>query len=165
MIRWLPLLLILSGVVHAEIHVSDAPSSVVRERVLDLVNDARSRGHRCGKAIYGPAAPLRMSDVLQRAAEQHAGNMARHNYFDHRSTDGSEPRDRVRRTGYRHRLIGENIAFAPESAEEVVRGWLASPGHCANIMDPRFRETGLGVALGRQRGHVYWVQNFGWPLD
>ena len=64
-------------------------------------------------------------------------------------------------TGYRPRLTGENIAFGPESVEEVVAGWLASPGHCANIMDPRFREMGVAVALGRKRGHFYWVQDLG----
>ena len=47
---------------------------------------------------------------------------------------------------------------------QVVAGWLDSPGHCANIMDARFSETGIGIATGRQRGHIYWVQSFGWPL-
>ena len=62
-----------------------------------------------------------------------------------------------------YRLTGENIAFGPESAEEVVAGWLGSPGHCANIMDARFRDTGIAVATGRKRGHIYWVQEFGLP--
>ena len=61
------------------------------------------------------------------------------------------------------RLVGENIAFGPESAEEAVAGWMASPGHCANIMDPRFREMGVAVAQGRKRGHFYWVQNLAEP--
>jgi uncharacterized protein YkwD len=90
--------------------------------------------------------------------------MARRKYFEHRGSDGSEPRDRVRRAGYQSRLTGENIALGPESAEEVVAGWLDSPGHCANIMDSRFEEIGVGLATGRGRGQVYWVQKFGSPL-
>ena len=89
--------------------------------------------------------------------------MARRDYFDHRALDGSEPKDRVRRAGYRPRLTGENIAFGPESAEEAVAGWMASPGHCANIMDPRFREMGVAVAQGRKPSHFYWVQDLAQP--
>ncbi len=48
-------------------------------------------------------------------------------------------------------------------AEEVVAGWLVSPGHCANLMDPRFRHTGVGVAEGSRTGEYYWVQTFGAP--
>ena len=67
------------------------------------------------------------------------------------------------RAGYQSRLTGENIALGPESAEEVVAGWLASPGHCANIMDSRFQHIGVGMTTGRGRGQIYWVQDFGAP--
>ena len=89
--------------------------------------------------------------------------MARRKYFEHEGRDGSQPKDRVQRAGYKSRLTGENIALGPESAEEVVKGWLDSPGHCANIMDARFQDIGVGVATGRGRGQIYWVQNFGAP--
>lgn len=143
--------------------VATSTASAVRARVLDLVNDARARGRRCGEKYFSPSGALRESDRLRDAAAHHAKDMARRNYFDHHAQDGSEPRDRVRRTGYKWSLIGENIAFGPESAEEAVEGWLASPGHCANIMDPRFRDTGIAVAKGRKRGYYYWVQEFGQP--
>ena len=68
------------------------------------------------------------------------------------------------RAGYQPRLTGENIAYGPESAQEVVAGWLASPGHCANIMDSRFQSIGIGIAIGRKPGEIYWVQNFGAPI-
>ena len=89
--------------------------------------------------------------------------MARRRFFEHRGSDGSEPRDRVRRAGYASRLTGENIALGPESAEEAVAGWLDSPGHCANIMEPRLHDIGVGVAVGKKRGQIYWVQEFGAP--
>jgi uncharacterized protein YkwD len=101
--------------------------------------------------------------VLALVAQEHARDMARRNYFDHRSPEGAEPRDRARKAGYRWTLIGENIARGPESAQEVVAGWMASPGHCANILDARFREMGLGHVAGSRRGHVYWVQQLATP--
>jgi uncharacterized protein YkwD len=140
-----------------------AKPALVHQRVLDLVNAARAHGRRCGRESFAAAPPLRPSVQLQKAATSHARDMATHNYFDHHAPDGSEPRDRVRRTGYRWSLIGENIAFGPATAEEVVAGWLASPGHCTNIMDRRFRDLGVGIATGRKRGHIYWVQEFGSP--
>jgi uncharacterized protein YkwD len=139
--------------------------SKVRARVVDLVNDARSKSRRCGSEKFAAALPLSPSSQLTDAAEAHARDMARRNYFEHRGRDGREPRDRVLRSGYRFRLTGENIAYGPESAEEVVAGWLDSPGHCANLMDPRFEHIGVGVATGKKRGRIYWVQTFGAPLD
>lgn len=135
----------------------------VRERVIDLVNAARSKGRRCGSERFFPAPPLKVSRQLNEAAADHARDMARRNYFDHRGRDGSQPKVRVLRTGYEPRLSGENIAFGPESAEEVVAGWLDSPDHCANIMEPRFEHIGIGVATGKKRGRIYWVQTFGAP--
>jgi uncharacterized protein YkwD len=131
--------------------------------VLTLINEARAQGRFCGDDHYPPAPPLNTSTKLERAARSHAADMARRNYFDHTAPDGSAPKQRVQREGYSSQLTGENIAFGPESAQEAVAGWLASPGHCANIMDARFQETGIGIAHGRKRGHIYWVQVFGWP--
>ena len=72
-------------------------------------------------------------------------------------------RDRVghaeRLVGYQEKLVGENIAYGPKTAEEVVQGWLDSPGHCENIMDPRFAEMGIAFAAGRaSRRGLFWVQ-------
>lgn len=152
-----------SATARADLFVARASLDAVQDRVVELVNEARAQSRRCGRERHGPAAPLTVSRKLERAAQGHARDMAKRKYFDHRAPDGSQPRDRVQRTGYRWRLTGENIAFGPESAEEVVAGWLASPGHCENIMDDRFQEIGVGVAEGRQRGHIYWVQSFGSP--
>lgn len=144
---------------------ADARPAQVQQRVIALVNEARAGGRTCGNERFAPTTPLVVSDQLFEAASGHARDMARRGYFDHRSRDGSEPKARVLRTGYRPGLTGENIAFGPETAEEVVAGWLASPGHCANMMDPRFRDTGIAVASGSQRGQLYWVQVLAAPLN
>lgn len=137
----------------------------VRERILVLVNDARSRSRRCGRESFPAAPPLTPSDVLTRAAHNHATDMARANYFDHTGRDRSQPKDRISRLGYQSLLTGENIALGPESAEEVVQGWLASPGHCANIMDARFQEIGIAHAIDDRRKRIYWVQVFARPRE
>ena len=138
-------------------------NAAVRERVVDLVNAARSKSRRCGSERFAAAPPLTASARLDDAAAAHARDMARRNYFDHRGRDGKQPRDRVLRAGYEFRITGENIAFGPETADEVVAGWLESPGHCANIMEPRFEHIGVGLATGRKRNRIYWVQSFGAP--
>ena len=147
----------------ADARVARDSGADVRARVVELVNVARSHARRCGSERFAAAPALIVSRMLNDAAAEHARDMARRKYFEHRGSDGSQPRDRVQRAGYRSRLTGENIALGPESAEEVVAGWLASPGHCANIMDARFQDIGVGLASGKKRGQVYWVQTFGAP--
>ena len=102
---------------------------------------------------------MRLSETLAGVAFGHAADMAQHNYFEHQDRSGRSPAERVRAVGYQEKLVGENIAYGPKSAEEVVQGWLDSPGHCENIMDPRFAEMGIAYAAGRaSRRGLYWVQ-------
>ncbi|MEJ0098673.1 MAG: CAP domain-containing protein [Pseudomonadota bacterium] len=143
--------------------VSSLPAAQLQAEILGLVNQARTQGRTCGGTPFAPSSPLLLSNELYRAARRHARDMAMRNYFAHQGRDGSSPKDRVQHEGYKLRLTGENIAFGPDSIAEVVDGWLASPGHCANIMDPRFRDMGVAVALGSKRGHFYWVQELGEP--
>jgi uncharacterized protein YkwD len=140
----------------------DVPSAT---RVLQLVNEVRAHGTRCGERTFGPAPPLHESAGLDRVAYQHAADMARHDYFEHVDLSGHTPADRVRASGYRERLVGENIAYGPTSAEEVVAGWLHSTGHCENIMEPRFVEMGLAQASGQgSRRGLYWDQVLTQPV-
>jgi uncharacterized protein YkwD len=142
---------------------SQAP--VLASRALELINEVRARGTRCGQRSFQPAPPVRLSEPLAGVAFGHAADMAKHNYFEHEDLKGRSPADRVRAVGYREKLVGENIAYGPKSAEEVVQGWLSSPAHCENIMDPRFAEMGIAYAPGQasKRG-LYWVQLLADPL-
>jgi len=136
----------------------------VRRRVVELANAARARPRRCGDASFGVARPLVRSPVLTRVAQAHAADMAARDVVAHEGGDGSEPAERVTRTGYRWRLVGENIASGTTSPEETVERWLASPGHCANLMNADFTETGVAyVADPSRRGRVYWTQVFAAP--
>jgi uncharacterized protein YkwD len=140
--------------------VSVRPSGpLLASRALDLVNQARARGARCGTRAFAPAPPMTLSGTLAGVASGHAIDMAQHDYFEHVDLAGKSPADRVRAVGYREKLVGENIAYGPESVEDVVQGWLDSPGHCENIMDPRFAQMGIAYSAGRtSRRGLYWVQ-------
>lgn len=133
-------------------------------RVLQLVNEARSHARRCGWKRHAAAPPLAASVTLQRVALAHARDMASRGELDHAGRDGSTPAARVTRAGYRWRVTGENIASGQPSAEIVVAGWLKSPRHCANIMDPDFTELGVSHAVGPgATGRIFWVQVFASP--
>jgi len=144
---------------------SQAPT--LATRALQLVNQVRAEGARCGARPFAPAPPLTLSNTLADVALGHASDMAEHNYFEHQDLAGQSPADRVRAVGYREKLVGENIAYGPQTVEEVVQGWLDSPEHCENIMDPRFAEMGLGYAAGEsgERRGLYWVQLLAAPRD
>jgi uncharacterized protein YkwD len=111
-----------------------------------------------------PAPTVTRSALLTRAAYEHATDMAENGYFEHRDLRGRTPADRVRSTGYLAQVVGENIAYGPSSAGEVVQGWLGSPEHCENLMDQRFTEMGIALAPGRTNSHgLYWVQVLATP--
>jgi uncharacterized protein YkwD len=90
--------------------------------------------------------------------------MAYGNYFAHQDPDGDMPADRARAAGFRGRQIGENIAAGQGSPSKAMSGWLASPGHCANLMNPMFTQMGAAYAAdARSDEGVYWTMLFGAP--
>jgi len=121
-------------------------------RVFELTNLER--------AAAG-VAPLFLSPELTQAAQHYAEVLARGDCFGHACGAQADLRSRVERGGYTDwTRIGENIAAGQRSPEEVMAAWMASPGHRANILNPAFREIGLGV-VNRGRFGLYWVQIFG----
>lgn len=133
--------------------------------ILQGVNAARAAGATCGDRRYAPAAPLAWNNALGAAALGHSRDMAALRYLSHKSGDGRAVSDRATGAGYRWRSVGENIAQGQDSAADVVAGWLSSPGHCANIMNPVFTEMGAAYAIHGQgrSARAYWVQVFGTP--
>lgn len=133
----------------------------VARDVLTLVNEARARPRRCGREAFKATGPVTLAAPLNQAALRHAQDMARNRHFDHQGTDGSSPADRATRAGYRWAHVAENIAAGAPDAQSVVEGWLQSPGHCANIMGPQYREMGIAFALNVQsEAGIYWAQTF-----
>ncbi|NBM16973.1 CAP domain-containing protein [Streptomyces sp. GC420] len=104
--------------------------------------------------------PLAADPRLATAAQAYSGDMAARGFYSHTSPEGLEPWDRARAAGCTHRGVGENIACGQRSAAEVVRGWMDSPGHRANILRAGFTHIGVGFAGGGPAG-TYWTQLFG----
>jgi uncharacterized protein YkwD len=138
--------------------------SAVSRRVLELTNQARAHARRCGATPYAAAPPLSLDEALGRAALAYSQQMATWGYMDHAGHDGTTLAERITRSGYRWSEIGENLASGHMSAEQVVSGWLGSPEHCANLMDPLFRHMGVAYAVNpHDTVGVYWAQEFGAP--
>ncbi|QJP95084.1 MULTISPECIES: CAP domain-containing protein [Pseudomonas] len=136
----------------------------VGKALLAQVNAARARPRLCGRQRFAAARPLSWNPSLGAAAQGHSKAMAYGNYFAHQDPDGDMPADRARSAGYRGRQIGENIAAGQSSPGSAMAGWLASPGHCANLMNPMFTQVGAGFASdARSDNGVYWTMLFGAP--
>jgi uncharacterized protein YkwD len=90
--------------------------------------------------------------------------MANNNYFAHVGRNGDRAGERAQQAGYRWKRIGENIAAGQDSADSAVNGWLNSPGHCANLMNPQFTDMGAAFAINKKSDLlIYWTQVFGTP--
>lgn len=135
----------------------DQPSSLPenwREQMLDAVNYERN--------LVG-LAPVRMCASLQKAAQRFAKYEATEDFYAHIGPDGSNPGSRVSEAGYRSwSIVGENLHKGPDSVSEAMAGWVASPGHYENLVDPAFTHAGFGYAEGTAGPWPrFWVQNFG----
>ncbi len=139
-------------------------SEAAGHTLLERVNAARGQARQCAGANFAAAAPLAWNAALAEASLAHSRDMANGNFFSHRGRDGSQPDERALRSGYTWSALGENIAAGDDSPEAIVDGWLASPAHCANIMNPAFSEMGAAYAVDpRSDAGIYWTQVFGAP--
>lgn len=102
--------------------------------------------------------PLRHDARLRKAARGHSVNMRNRKFFSHTSPDGRSPWDRIRAAGY-PAGAAENIAKGYPGPRAVVRGWMASRGHRANILNCSLKAIGAGAAFGP--GGPWWTQDFG----
>jgi uncharacterized protein YkwD len=136
-----------------------------QSRALQQVNAYRKSGYDCGsEGYFAPARPVAWSTALQSAASDHSVEMATHNYFSHTGLDGSDAGTRVTRAGYAWSTWGENIAAGYDTVRAVVDGWMQSDGHCANIMNPRFRDMGLACAQSDTSDYgKYWTMDLATP--
>jgi uncharacterized protein YkwD len=132
---------------HANVVPTARTLGEVRHATVCLINRERTkRGLR----------RLRTNATLQSSARRYAKDMVRRSFFDHVSPTGATLTERIREqtrylAGALRWEIGENLAWGTGSRAtpaQIVSGWMHSPGHRANIVNPAYREMGLGVALG-----------------
>ncbi len=132
---------------------------------LRLINQYRAAGASCGsRGSFAPASALSAQAQLTRAAYGHSRDMADNNYFSHTSLDGRTPGTRVSAAGYSWSGVGENIAAGYGNVQAVVDGWMASDGHCANLMSASFTQYGLACARNDASTYrLYWTLNLARP--
>lgn len=114
--------------------------------------------------------PVERNSELDAAAEYFAQFMARTDKYGHRA-DGSTPSERAEEHGYDYCIVAENIAMqyssagfgTKELARKFVRGWIESPKHRENMLNPNVTEIGVAIAQSDDSGRYYAVQMFGRP--
>lgn len=126
------------------------------ERARDLINQYR---HESG------LKPLQLNAALTDAAKEHSRDLAKWDRISHYGSDGSNPWDRVKRTGYKPRLAAENVGTGQVSFSEVLRGWKESPGHNKNLLLGDAREMGLALVQDpKTEFKSFWTLVIGTPM-
>jgi uncharacterized protein YkwD len=109
-------------------------------------------------------APLQREELLTKAASNKTKHMMQNNYFSHVSpVDGKKWSDFIQEANYEYVEAGENLANGYTNAEEMVKAWMDSPTHRANILADGYAETGVAIDRGSLNGHetIYVAQVFG----
>jgi hypothetical protein len=129
--------------------------------VLPAIVVERTNDERLAQATV----PLLRSARLDEAATRKAEHMASEGYFAHFSPEGISPWYWFEEVGYVYAHAGENLAVHFSDSGEVVKAWMDSPSHRANIVNANYREIGVGTARGVYEGFdtVFVVQLFGTP--
>ena len=124
------------------------------QKLVQLINNYR---------VQHGLEPLKVSPILTKAAQAHSEDMAKRNYFGHYTPEGKSPVDRVVAAGYMNwKCVGENIAAGYTSPEAVFEKWKSSPGHNSVMLDPCFKEIGVGIAENPNSTYkIYWTADFG----
>lgn len=135
-------------------------------QALKLLNDARAVPRDCDGKGTQPAVPsLRWNAELEQAATAHSEWMQANDTFSHAGADGSTVGTRATDAGYEWKTVGENIAAGQPDVPAVIAAWLASPGHCLNIMHPGFVDAGLALKPGTSSNtyRTWWTLVLGGP--
>jgi len=125
----------------------------LEKNVLAMINAERARQGLCD---------LKWSDEAAKVARVHSENMAHYKFFSHQGLDGLMVNDRADSLNVDWQAIGENIAYNRGYDDPVgftIKRWMESPSHHENIMDKRWKETGVGVIM-TQDGTYYLTQVF-----
>jgi uncharacterized protein YkwD len=134
--------------------VEPAEADAWRSELIKLINDLRTANDLW---------PLVEDPTLTEMAGAYAERMIEEGFFGHLDPDtGCTVGDRARDAGYHFWKVGENLAAGYASPLEVFQAWQDSPEHQANLLDPDWREVGIGIRAGGDYG-LYVVAEFAWP--
>jgi uncharacterized protein YkwD len=139
---------------NANVAIAGASHAAMQQSVVCLINQRRASFH----------LPKLVADTrLDLSAQRWTNDMVTHADFTHGA--GAAFSDRISAVGFNWSNAGENIATGFETPNQVVAAWMASTGHCQNILSPVYREVGTGLANGMIAGASNvdgtWTQDFG----
>ncbi|MEU6067530.1 CAP domain-containing protein [Streptomyces sp. NPDC047082] len=142
-----------TGLLAVPASATPGPASL-RSEVIKQTNAERTKAG-CPALTSNPA--------LTTAAQNHTVDMANHNFVGHTGSDGSSPVDRVQAAGYTGwSALAENVAAGQTTAADVVKAWMDSPGHRANILNCSLEHIGIGYVTKPDTGYgTFWTQDFG----
>jgi len=154
-------------------------AKTMNKAYLNAINQMRSKTRKCGKyGVCKATAPLKWSDKLHYAASEHSFDMAKHSLTHHagsgKATDvtgrkigrTSKASERGIHHGYTYKkafAFAENVGAGQKNLPEIIKAWMKSPGHCVNIMSPKFREMALSKADNKGSYYkTFWTLDLGY---
>ncbi len=129
---------------------SQTSSNAYESKVAQLVNQERAKQK---------LAPLTLSADISNVARIKSEDMRNNKYFSHNSPKYGSPFQMLKEFGIKYRTAGENIAKGQKTPEAVMKAWMNSAGHRKNIMNPNYKEIGVGYVTDSS-GTTYWTQQF-----
>ncbi|UXR33992.1 CAP domain-containing protein [Staphylococcus simulans] len=131
-----------------------APSSSLAQSFemqnFDIVNAER---------VQKGLSVLKYSDAISNTARKHSKDMADNHYFDHTNPKGESPFDRMKKDGIDYNSAGENLAYGHQNSIFAHEGLMNSEGHRKNILQPSFKNLGIGVDFNDER-QPFWTENY-----
>ncbi|MBL7824153.1 MAG: CAP domain-containing protein [Saprospiraceae bacterium] len=123
-----------------------------QNEILELVNDQRSKGCRCGQDSIPPRPPLQWNNRIAKAAIEHAKYMHRSGLLTHTDGKGQRADVRLKKAGYNWKAFAENVGGGYDTPLDIFLAWKNSPPHCKNMMG-NYDETAI------VKFEDFWVQN------
>ncbi|MTH52238.1 SafA/ExsA family spore coat assembly protein [Bacillus mangrovi] len=130
-----------------KINIPGNAESAAEQQVVQLVNKERAKAG---------VKPLASDWELARVAKYKSQDMHDNRYFDHNSPVYGSPFNMMKNFGVTYKTAGENIAQGQKTPEEVMKAWMNSPGHRANILQSSYTHIGVGYV----KDGNYWTQQF-----
>jgi hypothetical protein len=143
---------------NADIVPIDNSAALAVQNIITLTNEARLQN-----GVQGVGRNI----LLENAAQAKADDMAAKGYFAHFTDDGMTPWKFMDNAGYNYVYAGENLAVHFSREQDVIAAWLNSPTHRANLLNPVFKDIGIGISEGMYQGNkgFFVVQMFGTTVE
>lgn len=139
----------------AQAFLSNLPANRITKEEAEIVKLTNRKRKKRGLKL------LKINSQLVCLARKQSASMAHNNQLSH-TVNGKTLAHRIEKSRYPYRYIGENVARSKRSPPHVIKMWMKSEGHRVNILNPNFREIGIGI-IQAKNGDKYFTQIYGTP--